>query len=184
MITPTWALTLPSPSLSTLCPHGMDTLSALVLHQDITPHHAYHWTSVLQPIYKNLPPHDIICLKAADELIVVILVLGKKVPDDWALVLLSYARAFKKVVDNTMQWLHPCNQTFVVAQSICDKHTLLQEDSPFLEFACCVHNYTKRKYLELEVSDNQAINMYWQQGAGLNLAVCGYLMQRSVMIEF
>jgi hypothetical protein len=62
LITPARALTLPSPSLSTLCPCGMDTPSAMLLHQDITPHHAYHWTSILQPIYKRPPPHDIVWL--------------------------------------------------------------------------------------------------------------------------
>jgi hypothetical protein len=87
----------------------MGTPSAMLLLQDITPHHAYHRISILQPIYKRLPPHDIVLLKAGDELIVVILMLGNKVPDDWVLVLLSYVRAFEKVVNYTLQRLHPGN---------------------------------------------------------------------------
>ncbi len=41
-----------------------------------------------------------------------------------------------------------------------------------------MHNYAERK------ANTQAIDMCWQQGASLNLAVCGYLTQRSAMIEF
>jgi hypothetical protein len=89
LITPAQVLTLPGHSSSTPHPLGMDTPSAMLLHQDITPHHTYHWTSVLQPIYKRLLPHDIVWLKAGNKLIVVILVLGDKVLDNQALVLLS-----------------------------------------------------------------------------------------------
>jgi hypothetical protein len=59
---------------------------------------------------------------------------------------------------------------------------MLQEDSPFLKFAC--HNYAECEYLEREVTDNRAIDVYWQQGAGLNLDVCGYLMQNLMMMGF
>ncbi len=54
-------------------------------------------------------------------------------------------RAFKKGVNNTLQRLYPGNQTLVVAQSICNRHMLLREDSPFLKFTCRVHNYAKCK---------------------------------------
>ena len=32
--------------------------------------------------------------------------------------------------------------------------------------------------------DHRAVDMYWEQGAGINLSLCSYSMQRSVMMEF
>ncbi len=86
--------------------------------------------------------------------------------------------------NNTLRWLHRGNRTYVVTDSICNSHTLLREDSPFVEFACCIKNYPKQEHFEWEVVDTRAINMYWQQGAGINLAVCRYLTQHLVMMEF
>jgi hypothetical protein len=42
----------------------------------------------------------------------------------------------------------------------------------------------KREYFEHGVTHIGAVHMYWTQGAGLNVFVCGYLTQQSVMLEF
>jgi len=39
----------------------------MLIDQVIMPEHSHHRTSVLQPVYKRLPPEDIIRLKAGDE---------------------------------------------------------------------------------------------------------------------
>jgi hypothetical protein len=59
----------------------------------------------------------------------------------------------------------------------------LQEDHLFLEFACCVCNYPECKQFEQDVTELRAIKMFWQQGAGINLSVCGDSMQQSVLLE-
>ncbi len=155
-------------------------------NQDISPPHTYHRSSALQPIYKRLPPEDIIRLKAGDEIIVVIPVFGNngKVADNLACILTSYTRAFKRVVDNTLRRLHPGNRTSLVSDMVHDSHTLLRKGRAFLEYSCHVRNFADREYLERELSDHRAVDMYWQQGAGINLSLCGYSVQRLVMMEF
>ncbi len=34
-----------------------------------------------------------------------------------------------------------------------------------------------------DVTELRAIKMFWQQGTGINLLVCGYLIQQSVLLE-
>ena len=46
--------------------------------QYIIPRHSHHRTPVLQLLYKWLPPKDIVCFKAGDELIVVIPAITSK----------------------------------------------------------------------------------------------------------
>ncbi len=58
--------------------------------QAIVPPHAYNWASVLQPIYKCLPPDDVGRLKAGDELIVVVPAVGPKTPNDVVCILRLY----------------------------------------------------------------------------------------------
>jgi hypothetical protein len=119
---------------------------------------------------------------AGDKLIVVIPVFDNtKSLDHAAHVCSSYTQAFKNVIDNTLQRLrHPGNQSWVVADLICNSHTLLPEDSPFIKFACGIKNNPKQEHFKQEVVDTRAINMY----SSINLAVCGYLMQHLVMMEF
>jgi hypothetical protein len=60
-------------------------------------------------------------------------------------------------------------------------HTLLPKDSYFIKYACCIKNYPEQEHFEQEVVDTRTIDMYCQQGDGINLAVCGYSMQHLVM---
>jgi hypothetical protein len=123
------------------------TPSAMLINQDITPPHAYNWTSILQPIYKHLSPDDIVQLMAGDELIVVTPVFDHTKSLDHSLrVHHSYTRALENVIINTLRWLHPGNRTYVVLYSIHNSHTLLCEDSPFVKFACRVKKYSEREH--------------------------------------
>ncbi len=151
--------------------------------QAIVPPHASNQVSILQPIYKHLPPEDVVQLKAGDKLIVVVLAMGPKTPNDVACILCSYTRVFKNVLDRTLWCLHPGDRTSVVDDAIRNDHTFLQEDHPFLEFACCVPNYPERKHFEQGVMEIRDIEMFWQQGAGINLSICGCWTQQSVLLE-
>ncbi len=55
---------------------------------------------------------------------------------------------------------------------------------PFLKSACKVRHYPKREEIEQEVVDFCPIKFSWLQGAGLNLSICGYLTQQTIMLEF
>ncbi len=63
---------------------------SMLINQDIVPGHCPHCTSVLQPVYKRLPPEDIVRLKANDELIVVIPAFTEKTDKDVLIVLRKY----------------------------------------------------------------------------------------------
>jgi hypothetical protein len=102
--------------------------------QVIIPPHTYNWASVLQPIYKRLPPEDIVRLKAGDELIVVVLAVDPKTPNDVAHIVCLYTWALKNILNRSLQ--HPEDWTSVVDDAICNSHTFLCEDRPFLEFVC------------------------------------------------
>jgi hypothetical protein len=110
------------------------------------PPQAYHQPSALQPIYKHLPPEDIICLKAGNEIIIVIPVFAnnEKVADNLACILTSYTmRAFKRVVDNTLGQLHPGNCTSLLSDIVHDSRMLLREGRAFLEYSGRVHNFSE-----------------------------------------
>jgi hypothetical protein len=47
-----------------------------------------------------------------------------------------------------------------------------------------VGNYAEREHFEREHADSGVIDMYWRQGAGVNLVVCGYTTKLSVLLEF
>jgi hypothetical protein len=156
----------------------------MLLNQGQIAPHADHRTSVLKLIYKHLPSNNILHLKAGNELILVIPVLVDKVMDDRAAVHDIYGKSFTKMADNTLRPLHPGNQELLVYNTICDCHMLPQEDSPFLEFACCVQNYAEHDFFESKLVDTQAADLHWQQGAGLALSICGYSTQSIVMVQF
>ncbi len=122
-------------------------------------------------------------MKAGDELIVIVPAVGPKTPDDVVHILCSYSRAFENVLERTIQSIHLGDRTYVADDAIRDDHTFLREDRPFLEFACCVRNYPERKHFEQDVTDIRVIKMFCQQGAGINVFVCSYSTEQSVLLE-
>ncbi len=170
----------------TFTPSLPGTHSAMLINQDISPPHVYHRLSILQSIYKCLPPEDIVCLKIGNEIIIVIPVfaVNGKVSGNIACILMSYTRAFERVMDNTLRRLYPGNRTSLVSNIVHESHTLLREGRVFLMYSCRVRNFAEQENLEQELSYHRAFEMYWQQGAGINLTLCGYSMQHSVMMEF
>ncbi len=48
---------------------------------------------------------------------------------------------------------------------------------------CHICKYPEHKHFEQEVTELRAIKMFWQQDASINLSICGYLTQQSVLLE-
>ena len=46
-----------------------------------------------------------------------------------------------------------------------------------------MQNYAQQEHFEREHNNSCAIDVYWMQGAGINLVVCGYTTQVSVLLE-
>ena len=71
----------------------------MLIDQDIVPRHFPHCTLVLQPVYKQVSPEDIVRLKANDELIVVIQAITNTTDKDVLLVLCKYYLLFQRIID-------------------------------------------------------------------------------------
>jgi len=69
---------------------GGAAAESILIDQDFVPGHSHHRTSVLQPVYKRLPPEDIVRLKAGDELIVVVPAITSKTEKGIANILQYY----------------------------------------------------------------------------------------------
>ncbi len=98
---------------------------AMLINRDIVSYHRSHGTSVLQPIYKCLPPKDIPRLLLGIELIVVILAIGRKTLPDVYQISIQYMGKFKKVLHKSLHRLHPGDGESIVADAIRARHTLV-----------------------------------------------------------
>ena len=146
------------------------------------PYHQSHCTPVLQTIYKRLPPKDIVRLLPGKELIVVILSIGPKTLPNVSKILIQYRNKFERVLNKSLCQLYPGYCESVVADAVRAHHTLVREDSSFMEFACCVTNYPEHENFEHKVTDVRVLDMSWQQGAGIYVGVCGYTLQQLVLL--
>jgi hypothetical protein len=55
-------------------------------------------------------------------------------------------------------------------------------DNKFLEFEAWALNYPLRERLECSF-DMRSLNISWDQGASINLAVCGYTTRQTVLLQ-
>jgi hypothetical protein len=53
-----------------------------------------------------------------------------------------------------------------------------------LQFCVRVVNNPERCHFESEALHNQQVYMYWKQGAGINVAVCGCMTQTTALLQF
>ncbi len=138
---------------------------------------------MLQPVYKRLPPEDIVRLKANDELIVVISAITNTTDKDVLLVLCKYYLLFQRIIDKTNRHINPDGRDWYVEQVIASDHKFRQDRQRYVVYAVCVLNYAEREKFERDHYDSCIVDTYWRQGAGINLVVCGYTTQQSVLIE-
>jgi hypothetical protein len=92
-------------------------------------------------------------------LIVVITSIGPKTLPDVSKILIQYRNKFERVLNKSLCQLYPGDCESVVADAVRAHHTLVQEDSSFMEFACCVTNYLERENFEHEVMDVRVLDM-------------------------
>jgi len=155
----------------------------MLINQDIVPGHCPHRTSVLQPVYKRLPPEDIVRLKANDKLIVVIPAFTEKTDKDVLLVLCKYYWLFQRIIDKSNRRINPDDRDWYVKKVIANDHEFSRDGMIYVEYSVRVRNYAEREHFERDHFDSRIVDTYWRQGAGINVAVCGYATQLSVLIE-
>ncbi len=95
---------------------------SMLINQDIVPGHCPHCTSVLQPVYKRLPPEDIVRLKANNELIVVIPAFTEKTDKDVLLGICKYYWLFQRIIDKSNRRINPDDRDWYVKQVIANDH--------------------------------------------------------------
>ena len=162
----------------------------LIGDRDTTvPHHHRRRASVLQHVYKRLPPEEIVRLFPGDQIIVVIPAHRPKSSNDNHAIVESrgvidrYRRYFSKVIDSTIKQTFAGDRATLVSDTIDEIHTFLREDVRFLEFECRAINYPLRETLESKTFDMRSLDHNWDQGAGINLAVCGYTSRQTVLMQ-
>jgi len=79
--------------------------------------------------------------------------------------------------------MSPGDCNWYIEQVIASDHEFRRDGLTFVEYAVRVRNYAEREHFERNHYDSWIIDTYWRQGAGINLAICGYTTQQSVLIE-
>ncbi len=72
----------------------------------------------------------------------------------------------------------------LLAEEALLDHVLPRDDTTILQFCVRVVNYPEQRHFESETLHSQLVDMYWKQGAGINVAVCGYATQATVLLQF
>jgi hypothetical protein len=158
------------------------TYDVMLIDQDIFPQHMSHRPSVLLPIYKRISPDDIVCLDPGDELMVVIPPIGKNTMDLGCKVLRMYNKKFQNVIKQTCVNIHPADHPSV-CDWLCSHHYLPLNKQMAMEFPVRVRNYAEQHLFVTDHPDRPTIIQYWNQGAGINVSVCGYTTWLPVLLQ-
>jgi hypothetical protein len=122
-------------------------------------------------------------LKANDELIVVIPASTEKTDKDVSIVLRKYYGLFQRIIDKSNRRINPDDRDWYVKQVIANDHEFRRDGMRYVEFSVRVRNYAEREHFERDHLDSRIVDTFWRQGAGINVVVCGYATQLSVLIE-
>ena len=90
---------------------------------------------------------------------------------------------FQRIINKTNGHINPDGRDWYVEQVIASDHKFRQDRQRYVVYAVCVLNYAEREKFERDHYDSCIVDTYWRQGAGINLVVCGYTTQQSVLIE-
>ncbi len=157
---------------------------AMLINQDIVPLHRVQPPSVLQPVYKWLLPHDIVRLAAGKESIIVIPTI-EVVKQIMCVGIIHqfYTKKFWRIIKKTCRHINPVYRASLAEEALVE-HALPSDDATIFQFCVRVVNYPERCHFELDAIHSQQVDMYWKQGAGINVAVCGYTTQATVLLQY
>jgi hypothetical protein len=134
---------------------------AIVINQDIVPLHCVHPPSALQPVYKQLLPHDIVRLAAGKDLIIVIpaIQVVKQINSVRA-IRQFYTGKFCCIIEKTCGRINPVDRASLAEEALV-KHALPRDDATILQFCVRVVNYPEQCHFESEAIHSQQVDMYW-----------------------
>ncbi len=147
---------------------------AMLIDQDIVLLHRVQPLSVLQPVYKRLLPHDIVRLAARKDLIIVIPAI-QVVTQIMCVGIIHqfYTKKFCRIIEKICGCINLVDCASLAEEALV-KHALPRDDATILQFCVRVVNYPEQCHFESEALHSQQVDVYWKQGAGINVAVCGY----------
>jgi len=148
---------------------GPSKSGAMLINQrdSVVLHHSAHQSSILQRVYKHLPPHEVVRLSPGDEIIVFLPAISSKLSKKAHPIVGQYRRAFSRVVDRTLRTNSPADRASVVDDAIRDWHAFVHSNEEYWEFACRAKSYSLCEHLSLETFDEGVIHTNWDQGAGI-----------------
>ena len=159
---------------------------AMLINQwgNVIPPHLQHRPSVLQHMYKRMSPDDIVRLSPGDEIIVVLPAVHSRLPTEAVRVIAHYRCLFSRVINLSLpDTVNRADRTTIVTDIIGDNHSFLRADLHFLEFSCRAKSYPIREHLGHENFDEAVIGRWCEQGAGIDLSVCGYTALHTVLLQ-
>jgi hypothetical protein len=143
--------------------------------------------SVVQPVYRRLPPEDIVRLTSGDELIIVVPTVTTTKKGDayatFARVLEFYKNAFATAARKrkTLSRMEP--STSSVEEIILGRHRFRREDKWFFEYPVRVQNYAERDNFSRTYINRGPVDYSWSQGAWINLSFCGYSLKDTILLQ-
>ncbi len=156
----------------------------MLINQDIVPLHRVQPPSVLQPVYKRLLPHDIVRLAAGKDLIIIIPAIEVvKQITCVRIIRQFYTKKFCWIINKTCGCINPVDHASLAEEALVE-HALPRNNATILQFCVRVVNYSERCHFELEALHSQQVDMYWKQGAEINVPVCRYMTQATVLLQF
>ena len=155
----------------------------MLIDQDIVPDHSIHRPSILRPIYRRISPDDIVRLDPGDEITVVIPPVTKNTTDLGGKVLRMYCKMFEHVVERSCLSIHPADRQNVVSDRITSHHFFPRDGLMAMEFPVRVRNYAERHLFASDHPDRPTVTQYWNQGAGINVVICGYTTQLPILLQ-
>jgi hypothetical protein len=156
----------------------------MLIDQVIVPLHCVQPPSVLQPVYRQLLPHDIVRLAAGKDLIIVIPAIEVVKQITCVGIIHQFnTEKFCWIIKKTCGCINPVDRASLAEEAFVE-HALLRDDATILQFCVRVVNYPERCHFESEALHSQQVDMYWKQGAGITIAVCGYTTQATLLLKF
>ena len=187
-VTPATSITsaIGRPVLSTPCQFNSFASGAMLINQwgNVIPPHLQHRPSVLQHMYKRMSPDNIVRLSPGDEIIVVLPAVHSRLPTEAIRVIAHYRSLFSRVINLSLpDTVNRADRTNIVTEIIRDNHSFLRADLHFLEFSCRAKSYPIREHLGQESFDEALVHRWCDQGAGIDLSVCGYTASHTVLLQ-
>jgi hypothetical protein len=94
-----------------------------------------------------------------------------------------YCKKFCRIIARTCAHINPADCASLAEDALVD-HQLQCNNATILQFCVRVNNYPEQCHFESQHLNNQLVDMYWKQGACINIAVCAYTTQVTVLLQF